>query len=56
MNISPGTAGTALLLDDVQFTIVGGLIPVPEPGVSQVAAIGLLAFGMVSWFRRTRNA
>ncbi len=54
MNIKP--TGAALLLDDVQFTIVGGLIPVPEPGVSQVAAIGLIAFGMVSWFRRTRNA
>ena len=53
MNLNPGTAGTALLLDDVQFTIV---IPVPEPGVSQVAAIGLIAFGMVSWIRRTRNA
>ena len=56
MNINPGTIGTALLLDDVQFTISGVLIPVPEPGISQIAAVGLIAFGMVSWFRRTRNA
>jgi hypothetical protein len=52
LDIGPSSAIAGLLVDEVQFSILGNLIPIPEPGVSQLAAAGLLAFAMRYWSRR----
>jgi hypothetical protein len=52
LDITPGTGSVALLFDQVQLTIVGDLVPVPEPSCGLIALAGLAAFGMISWFRR----
>jgi hypothetical protein len=54
-DIIPGTGnGGAMLLDEVRFEISGGFAP--EPGISQIAATGLVVFGLGCWFRRKRRS
>jgi hypothetical protein len=56
-DIIPGLgSGGAMLFDEVQFSINGDLIPIPEPGISQIALTGLAAIGFGSWVRRKRKA
>ena len=52
LDIGPAAAGTGLLLDEVQFSIVGALAEVPEPGFGLLAGTGLLALAMRYWPRR----
>jgi hypothetical protein len=52
LDIGPSSSGVGLLVDEVQFSIGGNLMPIPEPGFSQLAAAGLLAFAMRYWSRR----
>jgi hypothetical protein len=57
LDIIPGSgSGGAMLFDEVQFSINGDLIPIPEPGIIQLAASSLLVLGLSSWFRRNRKA
>jgi hypothetical protein len=51
LDIGPAAAGTGLLLDEVQFSIMGTL-QVPEPGFGLLAGTGLLALAMRYWPRR----
>jgi hypothetical protein len=57
LDIIPGSgSGGAMLFDEVQFSINGDLIPIPEPGISLIAATGLVVLGLVSRFRRQRTS
>jgi hypothetical protein len=58
LDITPGASGSGqLLLDEVQWTITGDLTAtVPEPMPGQMAAAGLLLFGICCWFRRKARA
>jgi hypothetical protein len=55
LDISAGPGNGQLFFDEVKLGVTGNLSPVPEPGVIPMAATGLFALGMFSWFRRKRN-
>jgi hypothetical protein len=43
-----------LLLDSIAFSVMGDLVPIPEPSVTQLGALAALLLG-VGAFRRTRT-
>ncbi|MGD0538648.1 MAG: PEP-CTERM sorting domain-containing protein [Verrucomicrobiota bacterium] len=47
-----GTLNNGLLVDRVQWQILGDLAPVPEPTVVQLAAVGSVILGFAAWRRR----
>lgn len=48
-------AGRGLLLDSLAFSAIGDLVPIPEPGVTQLGALAALMLG-IGGFRRSRTA
>ena len=56
LEISPGEGNGSLFIDEVLFTISGELVPIPEPMSIQLAAAGLLVFGVGTWLRRRQKA
>lgn len=48
---SDPTGGNALLLDALNFTVLGALTPIPEPSVAQLGVLGL-ALGALASLRR----
>jgi hypothetical protein len=52
LDITASPVTGAVLFDQVQLTVVGDLVPVPEPSCGLMTLAGLLAFGMISWCRR----
>jgi len=47
--------GKGLLLDSLAFSVMGDLIPIPEPSVTQLGALAALMLGLGA-FRRSKTA
>ena len=52
LDITASPVSGAVLFDEVRLTVVGDLVPVPEPSAGLMTLAGLLAFGVISWYRR----
>ncbi len=46
--------GNGLLVDALSFTVLGALVPIPEPSISQLGLVGLLV-GAFAAMRRRQN-